>query len=61
MLLIVNGKIEMIEVCVKEVCLIVDKMIFLVKKGDLSVCWKVVVFMWDVVVDVKEDGDNVVV
>lgn len=34
-------------------------MIILVKKGDFVFCWKVVVFVWNVVVDVKEDGDDI--
>lgn len=36
--LIINECIVIIEVCVKEVCLIVEKMIILGKCGDFYVC-----------------------
>ena len=57
--LIVNGRITTTEARAKEVRKTADQMITLAKRGDLASRRKAVVFVRNVVADVKEDGDNI--
>ncbi|WP_270631053.1 50S ribosomal protein L17 [Limosilactobacillus mucosae] len=57
--LIVNGSIKTTEARAKEVRKTADKMITLAKRGDLASRRQAAAFLRNVVVDVKEDGDNV--
>lgn len=47
-LFIISECIEIIEVCVKEVCSVVEKLIILGKKGDLVFCCNVVKILCNV-------------
>ena len=57
--LIVNGQITTTEARAKEVRKTADKMVTLVKHGDLASRRKAAAFIRNVVADVKEDGDDI--